>query len=98
MMNAWLEFVNIRRFLNDERGSVFLEFTVAMMVFLLTLFGIVEFSHLMYQWNVATKAVQRGARLAAVSEPVAQDLLTLDGLGGGALPGDPMPAFDYTCS
>jgi hypothetical protein len=98
MMNAWLESAEIKRFAADERGSVFLEFTIAMMVFLTTLFGIVEFTHLFYEWNVATKAVQRGARLAAVSEPVAQNLITLNGLGGAALPGDPMPAFDFTCS
>lgn len=98
MKNACLESVEVRWFLRDERGSVFLEFTVTVMVFLLSLFGIVEFSHLFYQWNIATKAVQHGARLAAVSNPVAGQLVTLTGLEGGALPGDAMPSFDFICS
>jgi hypothetical protein len=98
MKNASSESAEIGRFLRDERGSVMLEFTVTMWVFLLALFGVIEFSHLFYQWNIATKAVQHGARLAAVSNPVPQGLVTLTGLEGGAMPGDPMPAFDFTCT
>jgi hypothetical protein len=76
-----------------------LEFTVGMMTFFVILFGIIEFSYIFYQWNAATKAVQFGARLAAVSDPVASDLTVDDfGLGGGVDPGDPMPYFVRTCT
>jgi Flp pilus assembly pilin Flp len=81
----------------DESGAALIEFTAAALTFLLLLFGVVEFANVYYQWNAATKAVQLGARLAAVSDPVAEDLLTLTGMEDGALPGEPMPAFDFTC-
>ena len=77
---------------------MFLEFTVTALVFFLVLFGIVEFSYLYYQWNAATKAVQLGARLAAISNPISSDLSTLTGLSGSVFPGDAMPAFDRQCS
>jgi Flp pilus assembly protein TadG len=89
---------DLQSFLRDERGSVILEMTVTVTVFFLVLFGIVEFSYLFYQWNTATKAVQFGARLAAVSDPVAEELTTLTGMEGGALPGEDMAPFDYTCT
>lgn len=90
-------FGKFRSFLGDERGSVIVEMTVTITVFLLVLFGIVEFSYLFYQWNTATKATQFGARLAAVSNPVAGKLTTLTGLSNSVLPGDPMPPFDFEC-
>jgi TadE-like protein len=85
------------RFWRDETGSVFLEFTVTMFVFFLFLFGTVEIGLLFHQWNLATKAVQLGARIAAVSNPVSHDLLAMTGLDP-ARPGDPMPNFDRTCN
>jgi Flp pilus assembly protein TadG len=85
-------------FWDDEGGATFLEFTVGMMTFFVILFGIIEFSYIFYQWNAATKAVQFGARLAAVSEPVASDLTTMTGVGGGVLPGGQMPTFDFECT
>ena len=45
--------------------------------FFTILFGIIDFTFAFYQWNAATKAVQVGARLAAVSNPVVSDL-TMD--------------------
>src|SRR5439155_14092757 len=82
----------------DEGGAVILEFTVTMLVFMTVLFGTIEFGYAFYQWNVATKAVQLGARLAAVSNPVASNLLTLTGLEDGTLPGAAMPNFNCVCS
>ena len=87
-----------KSFWRDESGSSMIEFTVAMTGFFLILFGIIEFSYVFYQWNAATKAVQFGARLAAVSDPVASALTTLTGMEGGALPGDAMPNFNYVCT
>jgi len=88
---------NRKCLLEDDSGAAMLEFTAAAFTFFIMLFGIIEFSNVFYQWNAATKAVQLGARLAAVSNPVAEDLLTLTGLEDGALPGDPMPSFEFTC-
>lgn len=88
---------------NDESGAAILEFTVVAGVMITVLFGIVEFSHLYSQWNAATKAVQVGARLAAVSNPVWSNITDLTGLENGGVPGDLLDSsstYDYkvTCS
>lgn len=88
----------LRRLRDDSEGAAFLEFTLFAGVFFTILFGIIEFSLAFYQWNAATKAVQIGARLAAVSNPVAQELKTLTGPGGGSDPTDPMPSFSAVCN
>ena len=84
--------------LKDESGAAMLEFTAAAFTFFIILYGVIEFALVFFQWNLATKATQVGARLAAVSSPVAGTLNTLTGVGGAVLPGDPMPAFDYVCT
>ncbi len=81
----------------DERGSVLLEFTVFVTMLLTLTGGLVEFSLALYQWNAASKAVQAGARLAAVSRPVATGLKNISGLGAEVNPGDPMPYFEIVC-
>ena len=90
--------VKCKDFRCDESGAAMLEFTAAAFTFFIILFGVVEFSNVFFQWNIATKAVQLGARLAAVSSPVSSDLATLTGLSNSVLPGDPMPAFDRVCT
>lgn len=88
----------LRALLGDEHGGVIVEVTAAILLFFVMLGGIVDGSMLFYQWNATTKAVQIGARLAAVSAPVASNLSTLTGLTGTNLPGDAMPSFDCTCT
>ncbi len=87
-----------KNLLQDTSGAVMVEFTAAATVFLLLLFGSVEFANLFYQWNAATKAVQWGARVAAVSDPVASNLKTLIGTEDGTTPGVVSTAnYDCTC-
>lgn len=89
---------DVRRARTGERGAVLIEITVTVFVFLVILFGIVDFSRAFYQWNAATKAVQLGARYAATNDPVLQQLPTIDGRLGGAMPGDPYTGtFDVLC-
>ena len=59
-------FVRLKAFRRDESGATIIEAAATMLTFFLILFGIIEFSFLYYQWNAATKAVQYGARIAAV--------------------------------
>lgn len=83
----------------SESGAVLIEVTVTLLTFLVLIFGVVEFSYIFYQWNSATKATERGARIAAVSSPVASNLATLTGLEpANNLPGSTMPSFDCTCN
>ena len=80
-----------------ESGAVLIEFTVTILVFLVILFGVIEFSLAFYQWNAATKAVQFGARYAATSDPVLKELPDIDGLAA-AQPGDVYAgSYDVVC-
>lgn len=82
----------------ETEGGVLVETTVMMSIFFVFILGSVDFLMAMYQWNAATKAVEIGARIAAVSDPVSSDLTSLTGLGSGLNPGDPMPSFTRVCS
>src|SRR5437762_14009292 len=83
---------------NDQNGGVLVEATVMIPILFLFVLGAVDFLFAFYQWNAAAKAVQLGARLAAVSSPVADGLSNLSAavLSSSVLPGDPMPANAFT--
>lgn len=87
----------VHAFSRDRSGAALVEFALVATMMLSASLGAVEFSYLFYQWNSASKAVQLGARLAAVSDPVSSDLKNLTGLEGGILPGDPMPYYERVC-
>lgn len=92
---------SVRSLRRDASGAAILEFTIVAGVMVTVLFGIVEFTHVFYQWNAATKAVQVGTRLAAVSAPVWQEASTLTGMENGATPGQTLAtgyAYSVTCS
>ena len=87
-----------RCFARDQAGSVLVETTVLIPIVFVFLLGAVDFLMAFYQWNLATKAVQVGARIAVVSDPVADGLNTLSTTVLPATPaGNPMPSFDVTC-
>ena len=87
-------------FCRDHRGAVIVEVTIVMTFMFVLVLGGIEFLLLFYQWNAAAKAVQIGARLAAVSDPVAGGL---NGLSAAVVtaavpPGAAMPRFVITCN
>jgi Flp pilus assembly pilin Flp len=86
-----------KQFLADENASTMVEHSLTMGMFFVILFGIIEFSFIYYQWNAAAKAVQFGARQAAVSNPIPTGFSAMTGVGGSVFAGDPMPDFDITC-
>ena len=89
-----------RRLWTDEKGSVLVEATVMMAILLLFVLGSIDFLFAFYQCNAAAKAVQLGARIAVVSDPVADGLnaLSVNAVSAGSVAGaDPMPAFTVTC-
>lgn len=61
---------------------------VCVLLFTLVL-GFVDFGYAFYQWNAATKAVEIGARLASISDPVAT---ALPNAGPISSPGAPVVA------
>jgi hypothetical protein len=87
------------RLLRDDNGGVLVEATIMITIMFVLVLGSIDFLFAFYQWNAATKAVQVGARIAAVSDPVANGL---NGLSAGVVnaslrPGSAMPSFTVTC-
>jgi TadE-like protein len=88
------------RFARNQDGGVFVEVTMMLLIVFTFVLGSIDFLFFFYQWNAASKAVQLGARIAAVSDPVAPGLNGLPGAlvdAGTCIPGDPMPSFTVTC-
>jgi hypothetical protein len=81
------------RFNGEESGAVMVEASIAMTLLLVLTLGFVDFGNAFYQWNAAAKAVQIGARMAAVSPPVAPEAKTA---GPTTTPGDPVAAGSYS--
>jgi Flp pilus assembly pilin Flp len=89
----------LNHFLRDQRGAVMVEVTIMLSLTLVLVLGAIDFLLLFYQWNAAAKAVQMGARLAAVSDPVASGLNGLSHavVSASVPPGAAMPKFIVTC-
>lgn len=70
----------LQRFVKGEQGISFVEGLVVFPLVLLTFSAFIEFGYAVFQWNQTVKAAQLGARLAAVSDPIASDMgpLTAD--------------------
>lgn len=58
----------------DTAGNVLVEVTVMMTILFVFVLGGIDFLFAFYQYNAATKAVELGARIAAVWDPVAEGL------------------------
>jgi Flp pilus assembly protein TadG len=91
--------MTLRSLWRGETGAVFAEFAILLPIVVVVVCGSIDFLYAFYQWNAAAKAVEVGARIAAVSDPVADGLNTLanQAVLNGAMPGAPMPAFTVTC-
>lgn len=86
-----------RHFRCSEDGATSVEVALTSTVFVFVMVGVGEFALAYWQWNSGAKAAQLGARLAAVSDPVAADLKHLTGLSSYVSAGDPMPDFERVC-
>lgn len=84
-----------RRLIRDERGISCVEFVIVATVFFMLIFGIVDFSRAMWEWNAAAKATQFGARYAVVSDIVSLDYKDFSALSiSGVRAGDDVPLKD----
>src|ERR1700730_3569027 len=85
--------------MRDQDGGPFVEAAVMIPIMIMFLMGMVDFMNAFIQWNQATKAVEVGARIAAVSDPVASGLNTIPthALSSSIILGDTMPDFQVTC-
>ncbi|TCU14789.1 TadE/TadG family type IV pilus assembly protein [Rhizobium sullae] len=86
-----------RRFLSDESGISLTEGLISLPIVILTFAAFVEFGYAMFQWNQTVKALQHGARLAAVSDSVASNFnpaaIAAGGTGGATIPA----GASFTC-
>ena len=89
----------VLRFIRDTNGSVLVEVAIMLTFLIFFIFGSIDFLFAFYDWNAATKAVQAGARIAAVSDPVATnfDVISAALISRPLPPGSAMPAFTITC-
>src|SRR6201982_1078635 len=89
----------VLRFTRDNNGGGAVEATIMITIMFVFVLGSIDFLFAFFQWNAATKAVQVGVRIAAVSDSVAKGL---NGLSAGVVsaslrPGSAMPSFTVTC-
>ena len=89
----------ISQLARDEDGGPLVEVAIILPILILFLFGGVDFMNALYQWNAAAKAVEIGARIAAVSDPIASGLTSIadNALSSGLASGSPMPDFTVEC-
>lgn len=87
-------------FWRDERGIALTETLLILPVVLIIITAMVEGGVAVFQWNQATKSVQIGARLAAVSSPIVGDIAYADlSNDWSTVPGgDPVPAGTISVS
>ena len=80
-----------RNLAKDKSGAAAIEFAIISIALVMFTLGILDVGFALFWFNRAEKATQLGVRIAAVSSPVSDLLLTLDGTTGGGGPG-PLPA------
>jgi Flp pilus assembly protein TadG len=57
-----------------QSGSTTVEFSLVMLMFLMVVFAIMDFSRLLYTWNTANEVAREGARYAVVcADPTRSD-------------------------
>jgi Flp pilus assembly protein TadG len=91
----------VARLLKDEFGAAMVEMAIVIPLLLTLTLGFVDFGYAFYQWNAANKAVQVGARLVSISNPIATGLVNaVATLPSGDAPGDAVAAgtYDYICT
>ena len=82
----------------DRRGSVSVQATLLITMFVGLLGASVEAGYAYWQYNAAHHAARMGVRIAATSDPVALSLTTMTGYDGSTEAGDPLPAYSITCT
>lgn len=68
----------IKPYLKENRGQAIVETALVLPIFVLLLFGILEFGQILNQYLVLTAAAREGARVAAVSNDDAARLAVTD--------------------
>jgi Flp pilus assembly protein TadG len=51
-----------------QRGATMIEFALVLLMFLIFMLGVIDFSRMLFTWNAATEATRAGARYAVVCD------------------------------
>ena len=73
----------LRRLIRDQRGISSIEFVIVATVFFVLIFGIIDFSRAMWEWNAAAKATHWGVRYAVVNDMVSIKMAKFSGVLAG---------------
>jgi len=60
---------HIKSFNSDERGSTLVEYSIAALVFVTSMFAVMEFGRALWVHNALSDATRRGARYAVLNSP-----------------------------
>ena len=60
---------HIKSFNSDERGSTLVEYSIAALVFVTSMFVVMEFGRALWVHNALSDATRRGARYAVLNSP-----------------------------
>ncbi|WP_037553023.1 TadE/TadG family type IV pilus assembly protein [Sphingomonas sp. URHD0057] len=95
-----------KSFLGDDRGGGAVEFALVLPFLILMLFGVIDCGRWMFYYNMASKATQAGARVAAVTQIIPSGLAAKSFVGetvngvvltqGDVIPASALPTV--TCS
>ena len=71
LMPGWInkDTNRVRPSQNPQRGQTLVEFALVVLIFLMVLFGILEFSRALWTYNTIVQATRAGARFAVVELP-----------------------------
>jgi Flp pilus assembly protein TadG len=82
----------LRKIVKSRQGQAAVEFALVLPIFIILVFGIMEFSRLWETVSVLTSAAREGARVAAVTAPdvtaatnAAQNILTAGNITGATI-------------
>lgn len=67
----------MNKIIRDCAGSSLVEFTLVFPIVMMVTFCTVDFTYMLHEWNLASKATYRGAREAIVRNPVAPAVFPL---------------------
>lgn len=92
--------VSVTRLLRSRAGTTAVEFALLALPFLMLIFGVIDFSRLIWTQSAMQFAVEKAARCAAVNTSTCGTLAQIQAYAGSQMlaPGVPVTAFSYTAS
>lgn len=87
----------LARFARDESGATLVEFALALVIFLLLFFALIDFGRLAFHYVTSNRAMQVAARVAAVRPPACAGVPAVN-LRGPVSPSSTAPRYGTLCS